>query len=452
MDKEIIEESTKYLIIDKFLKFQKLNKIFDKINFFTDDEELFKVFNYLFNCLFIYFDTVKSKRDSNLLDKIILCCIPFDIDTAKKFLLNLGNKIIKKNIIEIDGKDILEIDLTQINAKSEVCFKERNIKVFFCDINCNLEPEDFLELLQTDQFTLCFRFPKLSEINHLSIDNSVKKNYKNLFDKIIKSKIMEKAMNIDSDTKYFIYPFKDNKILEEIDKYTYFVPLPAKNYFGVSDRITYSIYVNSFIDSTKIRKIFIDIDNITKSRCHEIKHIYRTYMHINKPAISVNSPEIKTKSLDKNILTKDNINIFEEKRTIINQVYSLQNVLISDKNEKIDYGDIMEFAINGSKQNVFFPKNSVFYLSENSWDLSIDKFEKRYFTSCIDKKFELKKKKDNVFINSLLDYLKITTKLSIENKPDESKRSSKGNNDLNDEYDSFDNKYCIIQRASHFRK
>ena len=451
MDKEIIEESSKKLIIEKFVKFKKLNKIFDKIDFFTDDDELFEVFNYLFNCLFIYFDTNISKRDSTLLDKIILCCIPFDIDIAKKFLLNLMDIIIK-NIIEIDGKDILEIDIDQINAKSEVCFKERNIKVFFSEINFNLEPGDFLELLQTDKFMLCFRFPKLSEINHLSIDKSVKNNYKKLFHKIIKSKIIEKAMNIDSDAKHFKYPFKEDKILEEVDKYTYLVPLPAENYFGVSDRITFSIYVNSFIDSSKISKIFVDIDNITKSRCHEIKHIYRTYMHINKKDISVCSPEIKSKSLDINALNKDNINVFQEKRTIINNVYSLHHLLINDKDEKLDYGDIMEYAINGNKQNVFFPKNSVFYLSENSWDLSIDIFEKRYFTSCVDEQFELKKIKDNDFINSLLDYLNITTKLSIKNKPDESKRSSKGNNDLDDECESLDNKYCIIDRASHFRK
>ena len=165
----------------------------------------------------------------------------------------------------------------------------------------------------------------------------------------MKSETMKQAMNIDKEAKQFEYPFDNDSILNEVEKNFYMVPLPATNYFGISDRVDYSIYLNSIINTSSYDKIFIDIDSITKSKCHEIKHIYRIYMNIYNPEIGLKTPEIKYKKLETNELTKDSYNLFKKKEEIISEIYSSKRVRNTEIDE-LDYGDVLEFAINGKKQ------------------------------------------------------------------------------------------------------
>ena len=39
-----------------------------------------------------------------------------------------------------------------------------------------------------------------------------------------------------------------------------------------------------------------------------------------------------------------------------------------NKTDSFDYGDILELALNGDKQDIFFIKGSLFRLKEKSWD------------------------------------------------------------------------------------
>ena len=107
-------------------------------------------------------------------------------------------------------------------------------------------------------------------------------------------------MNIDSDASNFNYPFNNDNIIKELEEHILFVPFPANNFYGYSDKMSFTMYLNSHIDSSKFRATFIDYDNLLKSEFHEVKHIYRLYMHIKEPKISLKTPEIKRNSLSRN--------------------------------------------------------------------------------------------------------------------------------------------------------
>lgn len=61
----------------------------------------------------------------------------------------------------------------------------------------------------------------------------------------------------------------------------------------------------------------------------------------------------------------------------MNNIYRCKNVIINEI-KNLDYGDVLEFEINGDKQNVFFIKNTFFCLSEDSWKLSKKDFMSKY--------------------------------------------------------------------------
>ena len=441
------------LIYDKLTKFKLFQPIFEKIELYNNDEELISVFNYLFNSIFVYFDSEEKNRDYELFKYIILCCMPFELKKAKIFLIEL-KKIIKRDKVFINDIDLKNYNIENIKAESKVYFKEKDICVNFKDINCYLNPIDFMEYLKGNKFMICFRYPKLASINYLHINDKIRKSYNELFNKIMKSETMKQAMNIDKEAKQFKYPFDNDAILNEVENNCYMVPLPATNYFGISDKVDYSIYLNSIINTSSYDKIFIDIDSITKSKCHEIKHIYRIYMNIYNPEIGLKTPEIKYKKLETNELTKDSYNFFKKKEDIISEIYSSKRVRNTEIDE-LDYGDVLEFAINGKKQNVYFILNSLFCLSEKSWEMKKGDFMVKYFKTCFKEKFRFEKKKDNIFIKEIINYFKISTGSTLENNPDTSKSSSKEvpkeSNSINN-IDEIDNNYYYIFKASHFRK
>lgn len=438
------------LISKKVMIFQLFKPIFNKFYLFNDDT-LFNTFDYLFNVLYVYFDAISDKRNLELFIKIITCCMPFEIEKAKNILPKLFNHV-ECDTIYIDGTDLRNYDFSKINElkpETKILFKERDIKVECKDINWNLTPVEFIYFLNNDKFMICFQFSKLTKINYLYINDNIEKSYKNLFKLIMKSKIMKKVMNIDENTKFIKYPFDDDSILEEIENYIYLVPLPADNYYGITDRNSFSIYINSFIKTTNFRTIFIDIDNIIKSKCHEIKHLYRIYLHIYNPDVQLKTPEIKASGLSTNGLTKNKKEYFKKMREIIDIIYKSKDISLVKK-EKLDYGDILEYAIHGNKQNVFFIKNSLFCLSEKSWTLEIKKFMENYFDSCFDRELNFINNASNIFISSIISYFKIKTGLMVSNDADTSKRSSKESND-DDFDDNNNNDHYYFDKASHFR-
>jgi hypothetical protein len=205
------------LIYDKLTKFKLFQPIFEKIELYNNDEELISVFNYLFNSIFVYFDSEEKNRDYELFKYIILCCMPFELKKAKIFLIELKN-IIKRDKVFINDIDLKNYNIENIKAESKVYFKEKDICVNFKDINCYLNPIDFMEYLKGIKFMICFRYPKLASINYLHINDKIRKSYNELFNKIMKSETMKQAMNIDKEAKQFEYPFDNDSILNEVEK------------------------------------------------------------------------------------------------------------------------------------------------------------------------------------------------------------------------------------------
>ena len=453
MNVEVDNEEEIKLIKDKFRRFNLFKPLFEKIDLYENDEELISVFNYLFNSIYVLFNADSKKRDYSLFNYIILCCLPFELEKAKKFFNDL-RMIVNDNEVFIDDIDLGKYDIQSIKAESKVHFKEKDICVYCKDINCNLKSLDFQDFLKGDKFMMCFRFPKLAEINYLYIKDDICKSYHELFKKIMKSKTMKQAINIDKEAGLFEYPFENESILNEIEENCYLVPLPATNYFGISDRAYFSIYINSFINSSTFQNIFIDIDSIIKSKCHELKHIYRIYMNIYNPEIEVKTPEIHYKSPSTNELTKNKYYLFKKKEDIMSEIYTLKCVPTYIIDE-LDYGDVLEIAINGKKKNIFFFLNSLFCLSEKSWELNNGDFMVNYFKTCFKKKFKFNKNKDNNFINNIINYFEIKTGLTVINTADVNKSSSKGvlNESNNIDTDNIvENNYYYIPKASHFRK
>ena len=143
---------------------------------------------------------------------------------------------------------------------------------------------------------------------------------------------MEQCMNIDSDTNNFNYPFKDDDIIQELEDHTLFVPFPAKKFYGYSDRTSFTIFLNSHINTINLKGIFIDFDNLLKSEFHEVKLIYRLYIHINDPKISINTPEINRKTLKTNYLLKDNLSLIKEKQDNLKKIYD-QRAIPKNEND-----------------------------------------------------------------------------------------------------------------------
>ena len=453
MNFESNDEKENKLIEDKCAMFLKFKPIFDNFKLYDNDDELISVFNYLFNSIFVYFHSEEEFRDYLLFKNIILCCMPFELKKAKTFFNEL-KKNVREGRVFINDIDLKEYDIEKINAESNVCFKEKNINVICKDINCYLDSMEFKQYLKGNHFMLCFRYPKLTKINYLYINDDIRDRYNELFKKIMKSKTMKQAMNIDSEAKQFKYPFDNDAILNEVENNCYLVPLPATNYFGISDRVDFSIYLNSFINTSSFDKIFIDIDCMTKSKCHEIKHVYRIYMNIYKPEIELKTPEIKYKKLKTNELTKESYNFLKTKEDIILEIYSSKN-LLNKEVDQLDYGDLLEFAINGKKQNVYFLLNSLFCLSENSWEMDKGDFMVNYFKKCFKTKFTFKKEADNKFINEIIKYFNFSTGSTFSNTAITSKSSSKEvSKEFNiiDSNDSITNNFYYIFKASHFTK
>ena len=442
MKEEVIDENELKLLDYKLRIFNSLKVFISKIELFKSDEELIEVCNYLFNCLYIYFDVDETNRNNFLFNIIILCCFPFELETAKNTLILLN--LIDINII-IDGKNIKDFDINNLQSNTEIYLKDKNIKVLCKDINWNLDANDFIYLLNNEYFMLLFRFPKLSKINYLFIDEDIKQNYENLFKKIMKSQSMKDAMNVDDDAKQFKYLFNNDELLNEIENNCYYVPLPAKNYSGLSDRLSFTIYINSVINQSNYKQIFIDIHHIIKSKCHEIKHISRIYFCIHNQKIPLKTPKIS-----KNGFLKKNKKI-RFKNELIKSIYYSKEVQLNEI-ENLDYGDILEFALNGTKQDVFFIKNSLFCLNESSWELETKKFIKTYFKCCLDKIF-IFKNNNSPFINSVIKYFSLQTNILTFNDANTTKSSSKvSSENLNENLNI--NAYFVHPITSHinFRK
>ena len=442
-----LENDKMQLSKTKISVFKETKIFFQKANVYGD-EVLFKICDYLINCYYILFDVDDILKDNDIFRKIISCCLPFELVNAINFI-NESKEYSSNVKFEIDNEIFYKYDTSKLTKDSTIKLSH-GIKVLEIkaeDINWNIKPNIFFELFSSDNFMLCFRFPKFNEINFICLNKEINNNYKFLLKKMLKSKIMEQCMNIDSDTNNFRYPFNNDDIINELEEHTLFVPFPAKNFYGYSDRMSFTIFLNSNISQFNLKSTFIDYDNLFKSQCHEIKHIYRLYIHINEPKISLKTPEINRKSLSRNKLIRERITTFQQNKDNLSKLYD-QRIIEKSENDKLDYGDILEFAMNGDKQDVFFIKGSLFCLDEKSWDMEPKNFFVSFFNNCNVKKFTFNPNKESLFINSVINFFGISRKLLVTNETNYSKRAVKklSNFSFGEE---IENTYIIKPKMNH---
>ena len=444
-----LDNKKKQFIKTKISLFKKM-KLFIEKSVLYDDETLFKISDYLINCFYIYFEVDDSLKDFDNLEKIIKCCLPFEIGNAVKFIekskYSLCNVEFKIDNIALNKYDTS--NLTK-NSKIKLSLGYKYIEVKAEDVNWNLNHNIFFQLLVSDNFTFCFRFPKLNEINYINLNDDIKMNYQALFRKIIKSKTMEQCMNIDSDTNNFKYPFNDDNIIQELEEHTLFVPFPAKKFYSYSDKKSFTIFLNSYINTSNLKSIFIDFDNLLKSEFHEIKNIYRLYMHINEPKISLRAPEIKRKSLLTKVFLKDYLSLLNENKNNLEEIYK-ERLIQKNENDSLDYGDIIDFVMNGDKQEIFFIKSSLFRLTEKNWEMEPKEFFDLYFKACKEKKFKLNPSKDDLFIESVMKFFKLKRNVEIINDAYTEKRPDYKANDLSLEGEN-ENFFVFIPKVNHCR-
>ena len=444
-----LDDKKKQTIETKISLFTETKIYFEK-SILYDDETLFKITDYLINCYYMYFDADDSCKDFDNLLKIIKCCLPFEPEIAVNFI-EKAKKLSYKVEFKIDNTTLKKYESKNLtkDSKIELSLDKKKIQVRAEDVNWNLAPNMFFQLLNSDNFTFCFRFPKLSEINYINLNENIKSNYKALFQKILKSKVMEQCMNIDSDAKNFIYPFKDDSIIKELEEHTLFVPFPAQKFYGYSDRSSFTIFLNSNINTSNMKRIFIDFDNLLKSDCHEVKHMYRLYMHIKENKIELKTPEIKRKTLPTNELMKDNFSLLNENKNNLDKLYK-ERTIEKNKIESLDYGDILEFAINGDKQEVFFIKGSLFCLTEKNWDKEPKEFFNSYFKDCKEQTFVLNPSKDDLFIKSIMSFFKLEKNVEVVNETCTEKRADSKSTDLSLDGE-IENSFVIIPKLNHCR-
>ena len=175
-------------------------------------------------------------------------------------------------------------------------------------------------------------------------------------------------------------------------------------------------------------------------------------MHIKEPKISLKTPEIKRNSLSRNNLLKENKDNLKSLKDNQKQLNDLYDKRIIPKNEinSLDYGDILEFAMNGDKQEVFFIKSSLFCLKERSWDLPPSQFFKSFFDSCKEKKFYFNPSNGDLFINSVVNFFNFQKKVIIVNDTYTGKRAANRSTDISIDGE-IENSYIIIRKANHCR-
>ena len=239
----------------------------------------------------------------------------------------------------------------------------------------NWRVNEFDSLFDSENFMLCFRFPYNSDINYIKMDETFSQGYDELFYKVIKSQVVKQAMMFDDEARKFKYLYSNEDILKEIKNNTYLVCLPFDNYYGFSDKNAFVVYLKSNFSFKEIKKTLVTFDNLIRTQYHEYKHISRIYYHMVDDNLELKTP---TFSLSQ----------FKGDRNYINNIYQESLEIVKKKTANIsenskcfqktfdEYGDLVEYAINGFKVEVQMIRSVLFCLDNSSWDMDPTIFNK----------------------------------------------------------------------------
>jgi hypothetical protein len=185
---------------------------------------------------------------------------------------------------------------------------------------------------------LCIRYPYNSKYNYFSIDEKIQISLENLFNTVIKSEPVVKAMQNDTEAKKFEYIFYNNEILEEFAENTHLVIFPFSNYSGYIDKMSFDIYLDIYIkNDNDINMILSKFEVFLISKLHEYKHGTRIYMKIFNKS-NLKTPNISFRSINISNRIKESIDIIS--KASIN--YPKNSILF--KTSTNEYGESFEEA------------------------------------------------------------------------------------------------------------
>lgn len=446
------DEDDKDLITERLSLFKELTYFINKINLFEEEGELIDICEFLFNLLQIMEEVKLNQRDNVLFKIIITTCYPFELTVAKNKLKEMKNSIFTGLII--DNMNITEFNEEELKEDSIIKFISKTGREAIAKASeVNWYLGDFLlSYFEGDNFMVCFSFKKCLNMNYIRMDTEINEAFSNLFDKMIKSKIVKDSMLRDIEADKFEYPFDYDDIINECKESIYFTPFPVSGLYGYSDKCSFKIFIYSNFSINSIKIIFTEYDNILKTKMHEFKHITRLYYHLFDITIKISTPKTKINKNNKDNNTKyllgKNQNLLENKMKKIEESYDYRKVSYT-KLDSVDYGDIFELFFVGIKSSKFFLANSIFFLKESSWNLSPDIFFKKYNESIKVDKIFIAKSKNYFFINSVINYFKLFNYDGKYIKNDMTIKDPNKQVSENNDSNYFPNEYIDKETISH---
>ena len=423
------------------LSFEQKREIFfnlDELFYSLDnlsDYEAIKVFNYLINILYIY--TEVGQINTNEFEKIIKSCLPFNKEKANSLIKYL--KKIKVKFLKINGIYPYELNEIEIKKDDKITLETEKftIEINAEFINWNFDNTHFENSLKNGYFMLCIRYPYNNNYNCFTINSNINSQLNSLFNEMIKSEPVKKAMLFDVESNKLDYLLKKEEIINEVEEGIHLVILPFSNYHGFTDRASFDIYLDIFINySNDCSTILSKFEFFLISKLHEYKHSSRIYLKI------FNNSNIETPF---KIFNKAIKNKIKESKKIISaiSVNHPSNSIIFQNSTK-EYGEGFEIALFGYKVECMFLKSIIFCLQEESWKLNDKLFYQEFKETMTNRNnVDLKTEcKEGILLEiyTFFDFAKknkVTANIIIENKSS------------NKYYNKNEKLYLFIPRISH---
>ena len=349
--------------VDVFVFFREL---IARLNYLKDNE-IILIFNYLINILYILLE--KKSIQKNIFYLIVKSCLPFDQKNANSFINECKNN--EDNFLKINGKYPHEYNEKEIKEEDEIELYAIHNKIIIKTkakyINWNLDSSFFKANLSTNLFSLCLRYPYNCKYNYFASNTKIEESLISLFNKMIKSEPIKKAMLFDNESKELGYIFDKETILKEFENNIHLVILPFSNYNGYTDKISFDIYLNIYIkEESNFNTILSYYESFLISKFHEYKHGSRIYLRIFKKK----EKKTPTKYFESEIVKR----IEESKEIIIKSSKNYRKDSDIFKRRSNEYGEGFEIALFGYKMEIFFLKSIIFCLTEKSWELNSSEF------------------------------------------------------------------------------
>ena len=407
-----------------FLCFEESDNFFQKVFFNYDIKQRFLAFNFFedyfnfgkydikylqyilfcLNCFFLYYDAELFVIEEYIKEAFFQCSrfLYQSWDEKKKKIKEIYMYIVNK--IDIDNltenyfeKNFLLIKYNNKEIKINVkdCFFLGNKDMYLKDL-INGKSYNF-EYLNKKEFPLF-------------LDTSLNNDFDSFVKNFLQSKITTEYINSFDNFPGSEGPILNDAIINEIKRNSLWVKFPLKKVHGISDRDTYTIFLNNDINRDNISQFSIILSSKVITCGHEdINHILRLVLFLNNLENSKTTP--RNNKLYKNVSFNKAIG------------------------NLTDQGDIWESIIFGEKITNIYIMGSLFILNSDNFNLKIEDFKEGF--QKINKMNEIQN------INKIIKKLKANKNNSLAKYIEQF-----SNNDNNNNWLKYE-QYLVIRTSSN---